>query len=76
MTLKQGVDGDEVLEKKLKLQVREEIGPIATPEVIHFTPALPKTRSGKIMRRNSSKSCRRGFGECWGYFNACGSICC
>ena len=31
--------------------VRKEIGPIATPDVIHFAPALPKTRSGKIMRR-------------------------
>jgi acetyl-CoA synthetase len=35
----------------LKLHTRKEIGPIATPDVIHFTPALPKTRSGKIMRR-------------------------
>ena len=31
--------------------VRKEIGPIATPDVIHWAPALPKTRSGKIMRR-------------------------
>tara|TARA_Y100001970_G_scaffold91785_1_gene115803 strand:- start:245 stop:445 length:201 start_codon:yes stop_codon:yes gene_type:complete len=31
--------------------VREKIGPIATPDIIHFTPGLPKTRSGKIMRR-------------------------
>ena len=35
----------------LKVHVRKEIGPIATPDVIHFAPALPKTRSGKIMRR-------------------------
>jgi acetyl-CoA synthetase len=35
----------------LKAHVRKEIGPIATPDVIHFAPALPKTRSGKIMRR-------------------------
>ena len=35
----------------LKKQVREVIGPIATPDVIHWAPALPKTRSGKIMRR-------------------------
>jgi acetyl-CoA synthetase len=33
------------------LHVRKEIGPIATPDIIQFTPALPKTRSGKIMRR-------------------------
>ncbi len=31
--------------------MREKIGPIATPDIIHFTPGLPKTRSGKIMRR-------------------------
>jgi acetyl-CoA synthetase len=38
-------------EKDLKNWVRKQLGPIATPDVIHFTPALPKTRSGKIMRR-------------------------
>jgi len=37
--------------KELVLHVRKEIGPIATPDIIQFTPALPKTRSGKIMRR-------------------------
>ena len=41
---------DELL-ADLKAHVRKEIGPIATPDVIHFAPALPKTRSGKIMRR-------------------------
>ena len=46
-----GVAPDEELEKELRLLVRKEIGPIATPDVIHFTDALPKTRSGKIMRR-------------------------
>jgi len=35
----------------LKNQVRTVIGPIATPDVIHWAPGLPKTRSGKIMRR-------------------------
>ena len=39
------------LEKELSDWVRKEIGPIAKPDLIHFTPALPKTRSGKIMRR-------------------------
>ncbi len=39
------------VEKDLIQWVRKEIGPIATPDVIHFAPALPKTRSGKIMRR-------------------------
>ena len=37
--------------KELVQWVRKEIGPIATPDVIHFAPGLPKTRSGKIMRR-------------------------
>ena len=39
------------LERELKLWVRKQIGPIATPDIIHFTTGLPKTRSGKIMRR-------------------------
>ena len=39
------------LERDLKLWVRKQIGPIATPDLIQFSPALPKTRSGKIMRR-------------------------
>ena len=38
-------------ERELKLWVRKQIGPIATPDLIHFSPGLPKTRSGKIMRR-------------------------
>ncbi len=43
--------GDLKLQKNLIQWVRKEIGPIATPEFIHWAPALPKTRSGKIMRR-------------------------
>ena len=39
------------LDKELKKWVRQQIGPIATPDIIHFTQGLPKTRSGKIMRR-------------------------
>ena len=39
------------LERELKLWVRKQIGPIATPDVIQFATSLPKTRSGKIMRR-------------------------
>ena len=39
------------LERELKLWVRKQIGPIATPDIIQFAPSLPKTRSGKIMRR-------------------------
>lgn len=46
----EGLDQEEV-RKALVAHTRKEIGPIATPDIIHFTPALPKTRSGKIMRR-------------------------
>ncbi len=51
VTLKKGVDESDELKKELILHVRKEIGPIATPEAIQFAKALPKTRSGKIMRR-------------------------
>jgi len=51
VTLKDGVHESEELKKELVMHVRKEIGPIAMPEVIQFAPALPKTRSGKIMRR-------------------------
>jgi len=51
VTLNVGEKEDGDLERELKLWVRKQIGPIATPDIIHFTPGLPKTRSGKIMRR-------------------------
>lgn len=51
ITLKSGIDGDEALKADLIKKVRELIGPIATPDVIQWSPSLPKTRSGKIMRR-------------------------
>ncbi|MCK5301809.1 MAG: acetate--CoA ligase, partial [Candidatus Thorarchaeota archaeon] len=51
VTLKIGVEKTEDLRQELRLHVRREIGPIATPEKIQFADALPKTRSGKIMRR-------------------------
>lgn len=50
-TLKNGVTADKALETDLIQLVREQIGPIAKPDAIHFTQVLPKTRSGKIMRR-------------------------
>jgi acetyl-CoA synthetase len=50
VTLKQG-DGDDALKEELKAHVRKHIGALATPDMIRFTQALPKTRSGKIMRR-------------------------
>lgn len=51
VSLKSGVEESEELKKKLIDQVRKDIGPIATPDKIQFTNTLPKTRSGKIMRR-------------------------
>ncbi|MFQ5546179.1 MAG: acetate--CoA ligase [Acidiferrobacterales bacterium] len=51
VTLMNGVDPSEELRKELVQQVRKEIGPIAAPDVIQWAPGLPKTRSGKIMRR-------------------------
>ena len=51
VTLRKGVEGTEELRQELKKHVRTEIGPIATPAKVQFADALPKTRSGKIMRR-------------------------
>ena len=51
VTLVQGIEGTDELRQQLIQHIRKEIGPIATPEGIQFAPALPKTRSGKIMRR-------------------------
>mgnify|MGYP000499627594 FL=1 len=51
VTLKVGYEYTDALKKELVNHVRKEIGPIATPDVIHWAPGLPKTRSGKIMRR-------------------------
>ena len=51
VTLNTGENKSLDLERDLKLWVRKQIGPIATPEIIQFSPSLPKTRSGKIMRR-------------------------
>ena len=51
VTLNVGEEYSEELKQTLRGQVRSVIGPIASPDVIHWAPALPKTRSGKIMRR-------------------------
>jgi acetyl-CoA synthetase len=51
VTLNEGKEPSEALRKGLVAAVRKEIGPFAAPDVIHWAPALPKTRSGKIMRR-------------------------
>jgi acetyl-CoA synthetase len=51
VTLNAGEEGDDSLRKELNQEIRKDIGALAAAEKIHFTPALPKTRSGKIMRR-------------------------
>ena len=51
VTLEQGIKASDELRQELRMGVRTIIGPIATPDAIHFTQVLPKTRSGKIMRR-------------------------
>jgi len=51
VTLRQGIEGSAQLEDELKAHVTEKIGAIARPDVVVFTADLPKTRSGKIMRR-------------------------
>jgi acetyl-CoA synthetase len=55
VTLNSGVEKSDELKKELVTHVRKEIGPIATPDKIQFADALPKTRSGKIMRRILTK---------------------
>ena len=62
VTLMAGVQGSDELRKTLVAHVRNEIGPIATPDKIQFAPGLPKTRSGKIMRRILRKIAEDDFG--------------
>jgi acetyl-CoA synthetase len=63
VTLVAGKEGGEALEQELRHHVRREISPIASPDLIHFTPGLPKTRSGKIMRRILRKIAENEFGN-------------
>ena len=63
VTLRLGVDESEELRVELRKWVRQEIGPIATPDILLFAPALPKTRSGKIMRRILRKIAANAFDE-------------
>jgi acetyl-CoA synthetase len=51
VTLKEGIEYADELKAELKQTVRQQVGPFATPDYIHWAPGLPKTRSGKIMRR-------------------------
>jgi acetyl-CoA synthetase len=62
VTLNVGEEPSDELHAELRQQVRVEIGPIASPDHIHFTTALPKTRSGKIMRRILRKIAENDFG--------------
>ena len=62
ITLMEGQEGSDELRKALVNHVRHEIGPIASPDKIQFSPGLPKTRSGKIMRRILRKIAEDEFG--------------
>ncbi|HEX9966168.1 MAG TPA: acetate--CoA ligase [Allosphingosinicella sp.] len=62
VTLMEGEAESPELEQELRRHVRTEISPIASPDLIHFTPGLPKTRSGKIMRRILRKIAENEFG--------------
>ena len=66
VTLNAGEEGGDEIRKELVQEVRHDIGALAAPEKIHFTPALPKTRSGKIMRRilrKIAEGAEDGFGD-------------
>jgi len=62
VTLMNGEEPTEALRKELEVWVRTEIGPIAKPDLIQWAPGLPKTRSGKIMRRILRKIAEDDFG--------------
>ncbi len=62
VTLMNGEEPSEELRKELRTWVRQEIGPIASPDLVQWAPGLPKTRSGKIMRRILRKIAEDDFG--------------
>ena len=62
VTLKTGEEPTEALRKELVAWVRKEVGPIASPDAIQWAPGLPKTRSGKIMRRILRKIAENDYG--------------
>ena len=62
VTLMNGIEPSEELRKELETWVRTEIGPIASPDLIQWAPGLPKTRSGKIMRRILRKIAENDYG--------------
>jgi acetyl-CoA synthetase len=61
VTLMNGEPASDTLKTELRNWVRQEIGPIAAPDLIQFAPGLPKTRSGKIMRRILRKIAENDF---------------
>jgi acetyl-CoA synthetase len=63
VTLMAGEKGSDELRKELVTHVRQEIGPFASPDLLQFSPSLPKTRSGKIMRRILRKIAEDEFGN-------------
>ncbi|MGB5258476.1 MAG: acetate--CoA ligase, partial [Woeseiaceae bacterium] len=63
VTLMEGIEPSDELRKELQTWVRKEIGPIAKPDLIQWAPGLPKTRSGKIMRRILRKVAADDFGN-------------
>ena len=63
VTLVEGIEESDSLKKELVMHVRKEIGPIAAPEAVQFAPSLPKTRSGKIMRRILRKIAEKDTGN-------------
>ncbi|MGR3631881.1 MAG: acetate--CoA ligase [Limimaricola soesokkakensis] len=63
VTLMEGVEASDALRKELEDWVRQEIGPIAKPDCIQWAPGLPKTRSGKIMRRILRKIAENDYGS-------------
>jgi acetyl-CoA synthetase len=63
VTLNVGEEPTDALRKELVQWVRKEIGPIASPDLIQWAPALPKTRSGKIMRRILRKIAENDYGS-------------
>ncbi len=63
VTLNAGIDGTDDKKAEMVKQVRKEIGPVATPDLIQWAPGLPKTRSGKIMRRILRKIAENDYGS-------------
>ena len=76
VTLMAEIEGSDDLRQELRKWVRHEIGPIATPDLIQFAPGLPKTRSGKIMRRILRKVAANEHDSLGGYLNTGRPFCC